>query len=205
MNLAKGDRVEDSAKNVNLLGMRWKVDNDTLSFHQPTPRVTLRLTKREILSQSSKIFDPLGLLSPITVKAKIFIQSLWRQNFTWDECLTQELSDKWNLLMSDLEESTKLNIHRHIPINESIENELHIFTDASLNAYGACAYLVNGENSTLLISKNRVAPLKSTTLPQLELMEAVIGDQLADHLESILNIKSVTLWCDSQIVLHWLQ
>lgn len=45
MNLAPEDRVEDSSKNVNVLGMQWKVDNDKLSFHQPTHRVTQKLIK----------------------------------------------------------------------------------------------------------------------------------------------------------------
>ncbi|XP_062620286.1 uncharacterized protein LOC134281863 [Saccostrea cucullata] len=53
--------------------------------------------------------------------------------------------------------------------------------------------------------KNRVAPIKPTTLSRLELMGAVIGARLANNLNDILNVKSTTLWCDSQIVLHWLQ
>lgn len=54
------------------------------------------------------------------------------------------------------------------------------------------------------MAKNRVAPIKPTTLLRLELMGAVIGAKLAKYLNGVLNVKSTTLWCDSQIVLHWL-
>ena len=55
------------------------------------------------------------------------------------------------------------------------------------------------------MAKNRVAPLKTITLPKLELMAAVVGARLASHLEKSLAPKNVTFWSDSQIVLHWLQ
>ena len=55
------------------------------------------------------------------------------------------------------------------------------------------------------MSKTRVAPVKELTLPQLELMAAVIGARLTRHLLSALECKSATLWSDSQIVLQWLK
>ncbi|CAG2206627.1 unnamed protein product [Mytilus edulis] len=81
---------------------------------------------------------------------------------------------------------------------------LHIFTDASKQAYGACAYIVQGKHSQLVMAKNRVAPLKVITLPRLELMGAVVGAKLAKHVSNILGITEITFWCDSQIVLSWL-
>ncbi|CAG2184992.1 unnamed protein product [Mytilus edulis] len=81
---------------------------------------------------------------------------------------------------------------------------IHIFTDASKQAYGACAYIVQGKQSQLVMAKNRVAPLKVITLPRLELMGAVVGAKLAKHVSNILGITEITFWCDSQIVLSWL-
>lgn len=71
---AQSDKVEDSTKDVKILGMRWNVDSNTLGY--PCLQLTTpdKLTKREILSQSSKIFDPLGFLSPVTIRGKIFMQ-----------------------------------------------------------------------------------------------------------------------------------
>ncbi|XP_069126383.1 uncharacterized protein [Argopecten irradians] len=186
--------------------MRWNVDSNTLGY--PCLQLTTpdKLTKREILSQSSKIFDPLGFLSPVSIRGKIFMQELWKHNYTWDQELPENVTEKWKIVSDELRIATSLNVARYIPQQQDIRaSQLHIFTDASPHAYGACAYLVNGENSTLLLSKNRVTPLKETTLPRMELLGAVIGVQLAEYFESVLNTNLITLWCDSQIVLHWLK
>jgi hypothetical protein len=78
--------------------------------------------------------------------------------------------------------------------------------DASEKAYGACVYVCDGENAMLVISKNRVAPLKNITLPRLELMAAVIGARLGNNIQQNigLDFDSITYWSDSQVVLHWL-
>ncbi|CAC5423702.1 unnamed protein product [Mytilus coruscus] len=76
--------------------------------------------------------------------------------------------------------------------------------NASTTAYGATVYLCNHHKSFLVIGKNRVAMFKQLTLPQLELMAALIGARLADHVKSALQIEDITFWSDSQIVLQWL-
>ncbi|CAG2229330.1 unnamed protein product [Mytilus edulis] len=75
-----------------------------------------------------------------------------------------------------------------------------------MKAYGAVAYmyLSKGHSAALVMAKTRVAPVKKLTLPQLELMAAVIGARLTQHLKSTLECTDVTLWSDSQIVLQWL-
>ncbi len=59
---------------------------------------------------------------------------------------------------------------------------LHVFVDASQRAYGASAYLCKGNTSSLVIAKNRIAPLAKMTLPKLELMAAVIGARMSKNL-----------------------
>ena len=75
---------------VNLLGLKWDPTSDTLTFNQRaiTPSFLHLITKREILRQLSKTFDPLGMLSPVTIKAKLFLQELWQQRVEWDEPLS---------------------------------------------------------------------------------------------------------------------
>lgn len=80
---------------------------------------------------------------------------------------------------------------------------LHVFVDASQSSYGAAAYLSNGQNSSLIMAKNRVAPLKKLTLSRLELLAAVIGARLLSHIKKTLKHTNFYLWSDSQIVLHW--
>lgn len=44
-------------------------------------------TKRSILASIARIFDPLGLLTPVLITAKILMQSLWKLKIDWDESL----------------------------------------------------------------------------------------------------------------------
>ena len=77
-----------------------------------------------------------------------------------------------------------------------------------MKAYGAVVYLKQGDSVAFVISKSRVKPLKSITLPRLELLAAVVGTQLLKLVLKALgsiNIQHTTLWCDSQIVLCWIQ
>lgn len=77
---ARKDEVLYKDDVVKVLGMKWNVKEDSITFaSQEIASTKKNITKREILSESSKIFDPLGLLSPVTVRAKILMQSLWKQ------------------------------------------------------------------------------------------------------------------------------
>ena len=92
MDQANRDKVADINKPVNVLGLQWNTQTDTLSLTSKSsiPSITSLTTKREVLKESSKLFDPLGLLSPVTIKAKFFMQSLWQRNLDWDEPLSDE-------------------------------------------------------------------------------------------------------------------
>ena len=161
---------------------------------------------------SSKIYDPLGLLSPVTVKAKLLIQEHWKNELEWDEPLPPTLKSKWLSIAKDLQEATKYVCMQrkylsHVPTPNST-TFIHVFVDASPKAYEAVACLTNGNQSSLIMAKFRVAPLKQLTLPQLELMAVVIETRLANFLlrtpssrYANLNVK---LWSDSEIVLHWI-
>ncbi|XP_053403136.1 uncharacterized protein LOC123560655 [Mercenaria mercenaria] len=196
--------------------MLWNTVTDEMMF--PAKLVPIRdvITKREILQHSSRIYDPLGLLSPVTVRAKTLLQELWRQKYSWDTALPKHVYEKWSALVTDLNNVMNTKVSRYYfrdqcaaddRITTVEEMSLHIFVDASTLSYGATAYLCTSNQSTFVMAKTRVAPLKKLTLPRLELMAAVVGSRLANHLQSSCNIDSnnTYLWSDSQIVLHWLQ
>ena len=87
----------DNDKDVKILGLKWNVKDDTISFtkHKIGDTSENITTKRDVLKQASKIYDPLGIISPVTVKAKMFIQGLWKQGLDWDGKLSPELMEQW--------------------------------------------------------------------------------------------------------------
>ena len=158
---------------------------------------------------SSKVYDPLGILSPVTIQAKILMQDLWRSGIAWDDPLSPEHTNRWWKIAEDLQDTSKITIPRfYFTPTRSQPVELHVFADASMKAYGAIAFLRSGENTCFTLARSRVAPLKPHTLPRLELMAAVVASRLAQFVLSslphLLQKSSVKLWSDSQIVLHWL-
>ena len=130
-------------------------------------------TKHKILKWASRIFGPLGLISPVTINAKLFLQQLWQQSLKWDTQLSKDLSKNWYKITSDITQATAMPFPCQccailLPSSPT-EVTLHIFADASPRAYEAVAYLEQGTQSAILMSKSRAAPLKQHTLPRLEL------------------------------------
>ena len=148
--ITKKEHTNDPNTCVNLLGLRWNTQNDTICLTPRSfPSLTSSLvTKREILRDSAQIYDPLGLLTPITVKAKLLLQTLWKRKVDWDEPLDQEIRDKWLNIATDIQEATEMaypRLYFSRYTHPTINRQLHIFADASLCAYGAVAYLTQDD------------------------------------------------------------
>ncbi|XP_055633073.1 uncharacterized protein LOC129773487 [Toxorhynchites rutilus septentrionalis] len=207
----------DSTSSVKTLGLKWTPASDELGFHVPTWNDDAVITKRKALSDSACLYDPLGLVGPVIVLAKCFIQELWENKKTWDEPLEEELQQRWLQFRSELVAVKTIAVPRRvISICQPIVIELHGFSDASLRAYGACIYLravsPSGEIFVnLLTSKSKVAPLgtskkqKKVSLPRLELSGALLLSHLFRKVQKSLNLDlKQFVWVDSTIVLHWL-
>ncbi|XP_046402906.1 uncharacterized protein LOC124168683 [Ischnura elegans] len=171
-------------------------------------------TKRCVLSTIAKLYDPCGWLTPVILWAKYFIQLLWTVGLQWDDSLPPEMLQKWSMFLRELPELNKIIMYRQIFPPKPISVELHGFSDASEHGYAACVYVrstdqKNGIKVSLLIAKSRVSPLKRVTLPRLELCGAHILAKLLKYSHSILcshySIDVISAWCDSTIVLAWLQ
>jgi len=116
---------------------------------------------------------------------------------------------KWQALLPKLSD---LRIPRYMSCSSNVKSlQLHMFVDASLDAYAAVAYLqidLGDEiRCSLLASKTRVAPLKPISVPRMELMAAVLGLRLAKCLVSELSkeIEKRVFWTDAQDVLFWIR
>ena len=67
----------DTDKAIKTLGIKWSPTTDQFSFKVQKPPCREIITKRTLLSDMSKVFDPLGWLGPVTIRVKILFQQLW--------------------------------------------------------------------------------------------------------------------------------
>ena len=190
------------------LGMKWNVAHDILFYVFPSTPV--ETTRRSMLSTNSSIFDPLGLLSPWLIYGKALLQEVTKSKCVWDEPVPPEVAAKWQRWLTSLR---KMDFHipRCIIPGETVNVELHVCTDASTIAYGACAYLRvidrDGEvGVTLLMSKCKIMPVKTLTIPRAELQAAVMASIIGNYLMNVLKVEisAVHYYTDSTAVLHWL-
>ena len=127
----------------------------------------------------------------------------------WDEPLDDVLAQEWFLILKDIVSVSDIMIPRQYFLCESnIYNaELHLFCDASMKAYGSIAFFRQGDESTFVMARGKVAPLKTLTLPQLELLGALTAARLSAYIQKSLSQYHFRthIWTDSQIVLYWLQ
>ena len=137
------------------------------------------------------------------------IQDLWKQNLSWDEDVPSDHENPWLNWISDISNLTSIEIPRPYFLTGISTRQLHIFCDSSQLAYGAVAYL-RGESgaevyTAFVMAKTKVAPIKTQTLPRLELLAALLGAQLSEYLTKTPQLTKtkceVTYWSDSQIVL----
>jgi len=195
------------------LGLKWDVETDTLSF--ATCVKEKPMTRRGMLSVVSSVFDPLGFLNPFILPAKRIVQDLCRRKVGWDDQLSVEDEQSWTRWLKDLRTLDQLRHSRCLkPVDFGIvaAAELHHFSDASRDAYGAVSYLrlldEGGKvHCSFVISKSRVAPLRVTTIPRLELCAAVLAAQLDHMIHRELDIKICrsVFWTDSTVVLQYIQ
>ena len=174
-----------------VLGVRWCTSKDQITFRfDSTAQLARNLepTKRNIVSIVGKFYDPLGFVSPVIIPFKVLFQQLCQAKVEWDQPLTGKLLKKWQCLIASLREPQPLSISRCYfdDIQEKVQAySLCGFCDASLKAYAAVVYLMvqtkSGCSLRFVVSKTRVAPVQSQTIPRLELLSALLLARLMDN------------------------
>ncbi|XP_058449021.1 uncharacterized protein LOC131428981 [Malaya genurostris] len=210
--------LDSTTATIKTLGLSWEPRSDNFRFSVPQWNDSTEINKRIILSNFARLFDPLGLVGPVVVQAKIFLQDLWKQKCSWMEPLIEELQHWWLKFRHSLAGLSTLNVPRWLAFNnDTVSVEIHGFCDASEKAYGACVYLrcttVDGQITVRLITaKSRVAPLddvlrkrKKMTIPRLELSSALVLSHLYEKVVDSLQVSAQPyFWTDSTIVKCWL-
>ncbi|XP_076065140.1 uncharacterized protein LOC143039170 [Oratosquilla oratoria] len=210
---AKEAKELTSNMHSKVLGIKWDVENDCFFFVSKGVQ-TQNVTRRVMLSQLASTYDPLGLILPIIVPAKILFQEATRLKISWDESIPISLCQKWLKWIASLYEISRLRFPRCVlPLElNGCTSELHHYCDASEVTFGACTYIrtINQDGKVrvaLLASKARVAPIKGITIPILEISAAVEAAKLDAVVKRELDntlLKS-NFWSDSTIVLVYIQ
>ena len=214
-----GEASQLKPNECKVLGIKWNSSDDNLIF--TFERLVLMSKelppkKRNILKVAASLFDPIGFISPVTIRLKILLQEACSLKLEWDTSLPKSLNNVYLALLKDLENVVNVTLPRCYFDGAQGDKELyslHAFCDASIKAYCAVIYLVRktdvGYKSSFVASKSRVVPLKKLTIPRLELIAALILARLLttikNALENQLTFESVNCWSDSTIVLSWLK
>lgn len=171
--------------------MKWDQSSDLFFFTYEPIEIDNIISKRVILAEVSRLFDPLGLLGPVIVIAKLILQDFWQSGVQWDESVLQDIGSRWIRFKSQLCEINNISVFRCVRYFSTMRIvQLHGFYDASQYAYGACVYVRTRYNDTefrseLLCSKSRIAPLKTITLAKLELLAALLLAQLMNKVKEL--------------------
>ncbi|XP_024871917.1 uncharacterized protein LOC112454648 [Temnothorax curvispinosus] len=173
----------------------------------------ITFTKRAIASDIAKLYDPLELISPIIIRAKIILQELWLLKTGWDELIPVTLQERWTAFRQQLLQLEPLSIPRWLGVFrcDTSRIEIHGFSDASQLAMAAAVYIriPNGDNTfsvQLVCSKTKVAPFKRLTIPRLELTAALLLARLIAKVVKALELLEalVFCWSDSEATIKWI-
>ncbi|PFX21826.1 hypothetical protein AWC38_SpisGene13688 [Stylophora pistillata] len=166
------------------LGIHWDVQSDTFRFKIV---VKDRLpTRRGIISVISSIYNPLGFIAPLILPAKAILRDLCQKGLDWDDRIPHEDLAGWQDWMRELLKLEQFAVERCLKRKNFgciVSSQLHNFSDASSEGYGAVSYLrvVNEAKDVpcaFLMGKSRQTPQKSVTIPRLELSAAVVATRL---------------------------
>ena len=192
-----------------LLGLPWDKENDTVGMSFPQEKADP--SKRGILSKVVRIYDPLGLASPISLGGKLLYRDVCDAELNWDAKLPRELMQSWTRWEERLTEQHT--VPRSLAAcQEDIQSiELHAFGDASGKGVAAAVYAVvvqeSGVNQGLVAARARLSK-KGLTIPRLELVSGHMVVNLLANMASALDgfpLMEKYCWLDSTVALHWIR
>ena len=227
------DTEDSGVYETKVLGVVWKPSTDVIAFHpslnfsakkrgvylegdlekhQVPDSIPMILTRRVVLEQVMKLYDPFGILSPFTLLAKILLRKTWTLNLGWDDALPDIMWDEWSRFFTQLFQCSELEFDRVLaPSNRVGKPTLVVMSDGSDLAYGCVAYIrweLNDGSfwSRLVLAKCRIAPLRKLSTPQMELNGAVLSKRCRKVVESELRVSfdDVYQLVDSATVLNML-
>ncbi|XP_041926339.1 uncharacterized protein LOC121690066 isoform X1 [Alosa sapidissima] len=205
------DLSGDESPTQRSLGLLWEIASDTFTFSVSTD--TKPFTRRGVLSMVNSVFDPLGFLAPVTIQGRDLLRDLNSETSEWDTPLPEDKLRKWEAWRNSLQDLRHFHISRMytgICPTKAERVELHVFSDASVKAIGAVAYLRAIQGDTVdvgfVMAKAKLAPQSDPTIPRLELCAAVLAVEIAERIQDELDLKldATKFYTDSKVVLGYI-
>ena len=204
---------------MKVFGLLWNSATDCLqiSFLRKLTE-QCNVTKRCAVSDVAKVYDPLGLLTPIVFHSKVFLQKLWIEDLSGMIVYPTHYNKSGSReAVQALKQMSELQVPRYICENsEDASYQILTFCDASAKSYAAAVY-GSSVRAHLIFAKMRLSPLdnkrkrgntlKHISIPRLELLALLIGTRVTNFVtkELMLDISKTTILTDSQCVLHWVR
>ena len=192
-----------------LLGLAWDKRRDTIGVTFPAE--SAQPTKRGILGKVAKIYDPLGLVSPLTLGGKLLYRDACEARVAWDAQLPGDLTSRWAKWERGL--PGRVTAPRSLAkYQEQVQSiSLHAFGDVSGRGVAAAVYTVvtqpSGVNQGLVAAKARLAK-QGLTIPHLQLVSGHMAANLVHNVREALEgfpVIQVHCWLDSSVALHWIR
>jgi len=198
--------LQDTRKSVLLFGLIWNIKKVTLKINQPKFFEGF-VTLKTILQNTSKVYDPLGLVSPVILRSKFLMRTLREQNNALnDQISNKEILGEWANIQRDFKDLSGFEYKCRIDCLTS--TEIHTFLDSSAKEYSFIIYAQTPHPTHTainpLFAKARITPPRKITIPKLELLAASLAaiatEFILDALEPVIR-PSVFLWTDSKCTL----
>ncbi|XP_038062985.1 uncharacterized protein LOC119733659 [Patiria miniata] len=194
------------------LGLSWETTTDTFTFKVSSGDKPF--TRRGVLSTVNSLFDPLGLVAPVTIQGRTILRELTTDTCSWDAPLPEGKLKEWEAWRDSLQELKNLHIPRTYSsksLSKAQHTELCMFSDASIKAVAAVAYLRTVDETGqvdvgFVLGKAKLTPQSQPTIPRLELCAAVLAVEVAELILDEIDIKpdAVNFYCDSKVVLGYI-
>ncbi|XP_075248377.1 uncharacterized protein LOC142341335 [Convolutriloba macropyga] len=197
-----------------VVGIHWSLDEDKIMFKANNRNNLDRKTwtQCKFLSFVSSFHNPLGIISPFLIRAKIRLQELWKHGREWDKATSGDNGKAIKDWVEETEWFGTVGVLRLVGgtgLGDTME--LHVFCNASLEARAAVAYIKSTSNQGTTIrfrmGKTRVVPLHQTTIPRIELQAALYAAILKKTIADEMDFKcdKAFLWRDSTTDLSWIK
>ena len=193
------------------LGVKWSLKTDSFGFS--VAQKERPMSKRGVLAIVGSVYDPFGLISPYVLVARQLLRELCRSKIGWDEDIPESYKRKWEQWLNDLQKLNNVSVPRCLRPRgfRDASCQLHHFSDGSECAYGTVSYfrVVNEAGDIrceFVFGRSRLAPIKGTTIPRLELAAATLAVKVDAMIQSAFRTKIDSwFWTDSTTVLRYIR